>query len=41
VTGIFVGLILIGVGVFATVNGINGGSGAGSVVIWGTMDRGW
>ncbi len=38
-TGIFVMLILIGVAVFAAFGGLNGGSGIGSVVVWGTADQ--
>ena len=39
VTGVFVALMLIGVGVFATKGGAGGASGVGTVVIWGTVDQ--
>jgi ABC-type glycerol-3-phosphate transport system substrate-binding protein len=39
VLGIFVGFILVGVGIFAAFGGLNGaGAGVGNVVIWGTYD---
>lgn len=38
VTGIFVVLILVGVGVFALFGGLSGNSSVGTVVIWGTED---
>ena len=38
VTGIFAALILVGVGVFASLSNLNGTGGVGTVVIWGTAD---
>ncbi len=38
-SGAFVFFILLGVGLFATQGGVNGGSGVGHVVIWGTVDQ--
>lgn len=39
VTSIFVGFILVGVGVFALFGGVFGGGGAGPVVVWGTQPQ--
>jgi multiple sugar transport system substrate-binding protein len=38
-TGVFVLLILIGVAVFASMGGVGGSAGVGSVVIWGEADQ--
>src|SRR3989344_2648797 len=38
VSGLFVLLLLAGIGVFAAMGGLTGGSSAGAVTIWGTLD---
>lgn len=40
VVSLFVGFIIVGVGVFAIFGGAFGGSGTGAVVIWGTQPAG-
>lgn len=40
VMGIFVALIVVGVGVFSLFGGVGGGTDVGKVVIWGTVDQG-
>ncbi len=40
VIGVFITLIIVGVGVFALFGGALGGGSTGSVVIWGTVDSG-
>ena len=37
--GVFVALIVVGVGVFSLFGGVGGTSGTGPVVIWGTIDQ--
>jgi ABC-type glycerol-3-phosphate transport system substrate-binding protein len=39
VLGIFASLILLGIGVFATLGGVFSGKSIGSVTIWGTLDQ--
>ncbi len=39
VMGVFVALIVVGVGVFSLFGGIGGTTGTGSVVIWGTIEQ--
>ncbi len=39
VLGIFGAFVLIGVGVFATMGGLGGDAGVGSVTVWGTIDE--
>ena len=39
-TGIFVALVVIGVGVFSLFGGAGGSGGTGPVVVWGTVDQG-
>ncbi|MDB5225074.1 MAG: hypothetical protein JWL87_26 [Candidatus Adlerbacteria bacterium] len=39
VTGIFVALVVIGIGVFALFGGVGGQGGIGTVIVWGTIDQ--
>ncbi len=39
VMGIFVALVVVGVGVFSLFGGVGGGQGLGQVVVWGTIDQ--